>query len=66
MEIGDEAIYDLPLVAGIDEDICPAAASLETTIFGSALKSTGGCGADGDDTAAFGLGFVDAVCGLIS
>ena len=65
MEVGDQGVHDLEMVAGVDEDFGPAASCFQDTVFvrGGFQGSAAG-GADADNTATGGFGIVDKL-GLV-
>ena len=65
MEIGDEAVQGLELVAWIDENVGPSGALLQGAVLcRPALNGTAGGGAHADHPAALGFGAVDDLGGL--
>ena len=60
MEVGDQGVHDLEMVARVDEDFGPAASCFQDTVFvrGGFQGSAAG-GADADDAATGGFGIVD-------
>lgn len=65
MEVGDQGVHDLEMVARVDEDFGPAASCFQDTVFvrGGFQGSAAG-GADADDAATGGFGIVDKL-GLV-
>ena len=61
MEISNESIHQLVLIAGIDEDIGPVTTSLQLAVLAGRFQRPHGGGAHGDDAPAFGLGFVHGI-----
>lgn len=59
MEIRHDRIYDVPLIAGINIELCPAAAGFHLPALPCRFQSAHGRRADGNDPAAFRSGLID-------